>query len=129
MIDGRPFPKVVAKQREQLVQRIRREGFDAFVESVAYTWFNRFVAIRYMEVNGYLSHGYRVLSSTDAKKPMPNLTGEQRRIYEQIGDDWRTVDDIIEASGLPPGKTAATLALLKLMRLVEQGPGQAYKKR
>jgi predicted Rossmann fold nucleotide-binding protein DprA/Smf involved in DNA uptake len=60
---------------------------------------------------------------------MPNLTEEQRCIYEHVGSDWRTVDDIIEASGLPSGKTTATLALLKLMRLIEQGPGQTYKKR
>ncbi len=64
-----------------------------------------------------------------AGKPMPKLTEEQQRIYEQVGGDWRTVDDIIEATGLPSGKTAATLALLKLMRLVEQGPGQTYRKR
>jgi hypothetical protein len=35
------------------------------MEAMAYTWFNRFVAIRYMELHGYLEHGYRVLSTTD----------------------------------------------------------------
>ena len=32
------------------------------METLAYTWFNRFVAIRYMELHGYFDHGYRVLS-------------------------------------------------------------------
>ena len=36
------------------------------MEAAAYTWFNRFVAIRYMELHGYLDHGYRVLSHPEA---------------------------------------------------------------
>jgi hypothetical protein len=32
------------------------------MEAFAYTWFNRLVAIRYMELHGYLDHGFRVLS-------------------------------------------------------------------
>ena len=62
IIGDRPFPRSVAKQRNELEARIRKEGFQQFIEAVAYTWFNRFVAIRYMELHGYLSHGYRVLS-------------------------------------------------------------------
>ena len=34
---------------------------------MAYTWFNRFVAIRFMELHGYLDHGYRVLSHPEEK--------------------------------------------------------------
>ena len=37
------------------------------MEAIAYTWFNRFVAIRYMELHGYLDHGYRVLSHPEAQ--------------------------------------------------------------
>ena len=35
------------------------------MEAAAYTWFNRLVAIRYMEIHGYLDHGYRVLSDPE----------------------------------------------------------------
>ncbi len=35
------------------------------MEAFAYTWFNRLVAIRFMELHGYLEHGYRVLSHPD----------------------------------------------------------------
>ena len=35
------------------------------MEALAYTWFNRLVAIRFMELHGYLDHGYRVLSHPD----------------------------------------------------------------
>lgn len=66
IIGDRPFPRAVAKQRKELEARIRKEGFQQFIEAIAYTWFNRFVAIRYMEIHGYLSHGYRVLSRQSA---------------------------------------------------------------
>jgi len=38
------------------------------MEAMAYTWFNRFVAIRFMELHGYLDHGYRVLSHPEGKR-------------------------------------------------------------
>jgi hypothetical protein len=62
LIAGQPFPKSVAAKRRMLEQRIERDGYDRTIEAVAYTWFNRFVAIRFMELHGYLDHGYRVLS-------------------------------------------------------------------
>ncbi len=39
----------------------------------AYTWFNRFAAIRFMELHGYLDHGYRVLSNPDPERPTPEI--------------------------------------------------------
>ena len=62
LIAGQPFPKSVAAKRRMLEQRIERDGYDRTIEAAAYTWFNRFVAIRFMELHGYLDHGYRVLS-------------------------------------------------------------------
>lgn len=65
MIAGQPFPASIASQRMALTQRIRQQGFASVMEALAYTWFNRLVAIRFMELKGYLSHGYRVLSHPD----------------------------------------------------------------
>jgi len=62
LIGGQAFPKAVAAQRKRLDEQIQREGFTAVMEEAAYTWFNRFMAIRYMEVHGYFEHGYHVLS-------------------------------------------------------------------
>ena len=62
IIGGKPFPIGVAKKRKWLEERIRRDGFEQVMEAMAYTWFNRFAAIRFMEIHGYLDHGYRVLS-------------------------------------------------------------------
>src|ERR1700674_1600736 len=60
IIAGRAFPASVVAKRKKLLNRIERDGFSQSMESLAYTWFNRFVAIRFMELHGYLEHGYRV---------------------------------------------------------------------
>ena len=62
LIGARAFPRNVAVSRKRLEEQIRRDGFEQVMETMAYTWFNRFAAIRYMELHGYLDHGYRVLS-------------------------------------------------------------------
>jgi type II restriction/modification system DNA methylase subunit YeeA len=62
IVGGQAFPAAIAQARRRLVERIDAHGFNATMEAIAYTWFNRFVAIRYMELHGYLDHGYRVLS-------------------------------------------------------------------
>lgn len=51
------------KRREKLVRVVEEKGFDQVIEETAYTWFNRLIAIRFMEVNGYLPTRTRVLSS------------------------------------------------------------------
>ena len=61
------------KQRKKLVSQIESRGFEAVVEEVAYTWFNRICAIRFMEVNDYLPNRVRVLSSEKEGKMEPDL--------------------------------------------------------
>jgi type II restriction/modification system DNA methylase subunit YeeA len=67
IVGGQAFPKTLAEPRKVLVERVQTHGFDATLEAIAYTWFNRFVAIRYMELHGYLDHGYRVLSHPEGQ--------------------------------------------------------------
>lgn len=61
------------EQRRRLVSQIESRGFEAVVEEVAYTWFNRICAIRFMEVNDYLPNRVRVLSSEKEGKIEPDL--------------------------------------------------------
>lgn len=61
------------EQRRRLVSQIEARGFEAVVEEVAYTWFNRICAIRFMEVNDYLPNRVRVLSSEKEGKMEPDL--------------------------------------------------------
>ena len=62
LVGGQAFPRAIAAARKSLVDRVQAHGFEATMEAIAYTWFNRFVAIRYMELHGYFDHGYRILS-------------------------------------------------------------------
>lgn len=59
------YPKSTLTRRDRLVKRAQEQGFDVLVEHCAYTWFNRLCAIRYMEIHGYLDHGFRMLSHPD----------------------------------------------------------------
>lgn len=69
------------KQRKELVSAIRKkasqleykEAYRNVIEEVAYTWFNRLIAIRFMEVNDYMPAHIRVLSSEGGKKLEPDL--------------------------------------------------------
>ena len=66
LIAGQPWPAKVTAQRNKLISRMQREGFEHTCEAVAYTWFNRFAALRFMELHDYLGHGHRALSSSSA---------------------------------------------------------------
>lgn len=69
VIAGQAWPSKFSGQRDKLIDRIRKDGFGHTMEAVAYTWFNRFAALRYMELHDYLGHGYRALSSTAGGLP------------------------------------------------------------
>lgn len=64
-IEGDPtsYPADLYGKRESIINLIKRSGYRNIIEEFAYTWFNRFVALRFMEVHGFLPHGFRVLSN------------------------------------------------------------------
>jgi hypothetical protein len=74
--NGKTFKKYEIKQRDKLIENIKVKGFDQVMEEIAYTWFNRLIALRFMEVNGYLPTGVRVLSSSDEGKTEPDIIKE-----------------------------------------------------
>lgn len=61
-INGKVLSDTRKKQRRALIKKIKEDGYAQVIEKVAYTWFNRFIAIRFMEVNGYLPSHVRVFS-------------------------------------------------------------------
>lgn len=69
IINGMEWPAKVASQRAKLLEKILQNGFEQTIEEIAYTWFNRFAALRYMELHEFLDHGHRVLSSRDGGLP------------------------------------------------------------
>ena len=62
VIGGHVLSADEQRQRHEFVLQIKENGFQQAVEEVAYTWFNRFVALRFMEVNDYLPTHMRVFS-------------------------------------------------------------------
>lgn len=69
-VAGRPLTPEEQRQRRELVERIKQKGYAQVMEEVAYTWFNRFIALRFLEVNNYLPSHTRVFSdSTGLFKP------------------------------------------------------------
>lgn len=61
-VNGRSLTAVEKNQRSQLIANIRQNGFAQTMEEAAYTWFNRFIALRFMEVNNYLPSHTRIFS-------------------------------------------------------------------
>ncbi len=61
-INGHLLTAAEKKQRQALIAKIKKDGYQQAMEEAAYTWFNRFCALRYMEVNGYLLTHVRVFS-------------------------------------------------------------------
>lgn len=81
----------IAKRRQlvsELNQRARKNdfatAFSDLVEEVAYTWFNRIIAIRFMEVNDYLPSRIRVLSSTENRN-VPDIMVNTDDAEEYLG--------------------------------------------
>lgn len=61
--DSNSYPADLLNKRSQIVALVTEKGYQNVIEEFAYTWFNRFVALRFMEVHDFLPHGFRVLSN------------------------------------------------------------------
>ena len=69
-VNGRVLSAEEMQQRRALIAQIDEKGYQQVMEEVAYTWFNRFSALRFMEVNGYLPSHVRVFTDeNNAFKP------------------------------------------------------------
>ncbi len=64
-VGGHLLSSTEKKQRAALIVQIREKGYEQVMEEVAYTWFNRFSALRFMEVNGYLPSHVRVFTDEE----------------------------------------------------------------
>ena len=64
-VGGKVLTADEKKQRQALIAEINDKGHKQVMEEVAYTWFNRFSALRFMEVNGYLPSHVRVFTDEE----------------------------------------------------------------
>ncbi len=83
-INGQEFNEKEVRQREKIIEVLKvsekdedfKKYFNEFVEEIAYTWFNRIIAIRFMEVNDYIPDGIRILSSDRENDREPQIVRE-----------------------------------------------------
>ena len=64
-VGGKVLTDTEKKQRQALISEINDKGYKQVMEEVAYTWFNRFSALRFMEVNSYLPSHVRVFTDEE----------------------------------------------------------------
>lgn len=97
-VGGHLLSATEKKQRAALIAQIQEKGYEQVMEEVAYTWFNRFSALRFMEVNGYLPSRVRVFTDeNNAFKPqilteaihmeLDGLDMEKVYAYKEANDD------------------------------------------
>ncbi|WP_376869509.1 BREX-1 system adenine-specific DNA-methyltransferase PglX [Aeromonas veronii] len=88
-VAGFTHPAHIAPALKRLQQRLEHEGFENLMEQMAYTWFNRFCAIRFMELKseeGYLEHGVRLLSHPSQPQGFEVLDRAPEVIDSLIGE-------------------------------------------
>jgi type II restriction/modification system DNA methylase subunit YeeA len=87
IIGGNVFPASIDHKRKVLVDRVEKDGFDKVMEEAAYTWFNRFTAMRYMEIHGYIEeHPFSLFESTDGSS--------EPEVLKNVTDlnDWKELN-------------------------------------
>ena len=95
-IGGKLLTASEKKQRQALVAQINDKGYEQVIEEVAYTWFNRISALRFMEVNGYLPTHVRVFTD-EANNFKPQILAEAIHL-EMDGLDMDKVFKLKEAN-------------------------------
>lgn len=113
-------------KRELLIKRINELGLDQVIEEAAYTWFNRIVAIRYMEIHDYLpltrdnqSLGVRVLSSKD-NTPDPEIMKFTNLVNPDLDIDFKKEKYVELKDNNEKFKYILLLVCKKLGRVITQ---------
>lgn len=114
------------QKRELLIKRIKELSLEQVIEEAAYTWFNRIIAIRYMEINDYLpltkdnqSLGIRVLSSKD-NTPDPEILKFTNLINPDLDIDFKKEKYVELKDDNEKFKYVLLLVCKKLGRVIPQ---------
>ena len=95
-LGGALLSQTEINQRDALLARIQSRGYDQVMEETAYTWFNRFIALRYMQEHNLLPVSVRVLP--DAPGALPELVRQAQNV-ELDGVDFSHVVELLEGNG------------------------------
>ncbi len=91
------YPISKRRDRQRLIDEISQKGFEQVMEEVAYTWFNRIIAVRFMEVNEYLPVKVRILSSGVEGDAIPEIVTHIYDYVEAFNLDPQRVYDLKES--------------------------------
>lgn len=99
--------------RDALVSQVKEKGFEQVMEEIAYTWFNRFMGLRYMEVNDYLPSGVRILSSEVKGKKEPDVLTKVSEIIEELELNANEIYDLLDTGNTLDREKAYRIILVK----------------
>lgn len=101
IIDGdmNSYPADMLDKRNNIIQAIGKDGYKNVIEEFAYTWFNRIVALRFMEIHDFLPHGLRVLSSRDGSFE-PEIMKNLSFVKDDLDIDLSVVSPLLEQGKL-----------------------------
>ncbi len=89
--------KLSKSDRDKLKNEVNEKGFEQVMEEVAYTWFNRFMGLRYMEVNDYLPSGIRVLSSEVEGKIEPDVLTRVSEVIDELNLNAEYIYELLDS--------------------------------
>lgn len=97
IIDGdmNSYPADLKEKRDNIIKLIKTDGYKQVVEEFAYTWFNRIIALRFMEVHDFLPHGFRVLSSRNGGIE-PEIMKNLNFVKEDLKLDLSVISPLLE---------------------------------
>ena len=101
-----------SKDRNALIHQISEKGFEEVMEEVAYTWFNRFMGLRYMEVNDYLPSGIRILSSTVEGKVEPDVLSKVSDVIEELDLNGEEIYSLLDTGNTSDREKAKSSIML-----------------
>ena len=107
-LGGALLSQTEINQRDALLARIQSRGYDQVMEEAAYTWFNRFIALRYMQEHNLLPVSVRVLP--DAPGALPELVRQAQNV-ELDGVDFSHVVELLEGNRTETLYTELLIAL------------------
>lgn len=104
--------------REILISKINEhtnkiKGFEQVMEETAYTWFNRFMGLRYMEVNDYLPSGVRILSSEVEGKKEPDVLTKVSEIIDELSLNANEIYELLDTGDTLDREKAYRIILVK----------------
>lgn len=101
IIDGdmNSYPADMLDKRNNIIQAIGKDGYKNVIEEFAYTWFNRIVGLRFMEIHDFLPHGLRVLSSRDGSFE-PEIMKNLSFVKDDLNIDLSIVSPLLEQGKL-----------------------------